>query len=211
MKLIRITLVMLMVLGVGSSYCIAGSVDVPNVFTPSTPARADSVNENFSALEIAVDDNAAMISSLQNAISETTTGYYWVSPVTAVPMDETADYSNWWPGVVNSDGTNADFWAPVHLPNGATVTELVLYFFDSDLHNGATIKLWQVSAWGDSNDSMSDDISSTGLAANGSASGSSFNPSLIDNENNRYALQITLPSSSTIFRSARISYVSALK
>jgi len=40
----------------------AGAVTIPNVFTPDTPAKADSVNENFSALAVEVNDHANKIS-----------------------------------------------------------------------------------------------------------------------------------------------------
>lgn len=45
----------------------AGEVDVPHTFVAGDKARASEVNENFSALEAAVDDNAAEIQALQSA------------------------------------------------------------------------------------------------------------------------------------------------
>jgi hypothetical protein len=39
----------------------AGELNVPNVFTPNTPARADEVNANFDAVDVAVDDNDSRI------------------------------------------------------------------------------------------------------------------------------------------------------
>lgn len=47
----------------------AGEVDVPHVFVAGDKARASQVNENFSALEAAVDDNAADIAALESADS----------------------------------------------------------------------------------------------------------------------------------------------
>lgn len=43
----------------------AGPVDVPNTFQGGTPALASDVNENFSAIEGAVDDNAERITTLE--------------------------------------------------------------------------------------------------------------------------------------------------
>lgn len=48
----------------------AGTVDIPNTFTAGTPAVAADVNDNFDAVETAVDDNAANIQT--NSMSITT-------------------------------------------------------------------------------------------------------------------------------------------
>ena len=45
----------------------ASQVDVPNSFTAGTPARANEINENFAALEAAIDDNAAQLDALKQA------------------------------------------------------------------------------------------------------------------------------------------------
>lgn len=46
-----------------SALALAGEVDVPNQFAAGTAAVAAEVNENFAALEAAVDDNAQAIDS----------------------------------------------------------------------------------------------------------------------------------------------------
>ncbi|GAB1258252.1 hypothetical protein NBRC116494_27540 [Aurantivibrio plasticivorans] len=46
----------------------ASEVDVPNSFSAGTAAVADDVNENFSAIETAVDDNHQLIVDLQARI-----------------------------------------------------------------------------------------------------------------------------------------------
>jgi len=51
------------IFGLGVSFlfigpALAGPVDIPNQFQAGTPAVADEVNQNFSAVEAAVDDNA---------------------------------------------------------------------------------------------------------------------------------------------------------
>ena len=38
--------------------CVAESVSVPNVFEANTPAKAEEVNQNFFALETAINDNS---------------------------------------------------------------------------------------------------------------------------------------------------------
>jgi hypothetical protein len=43
----------------------AADVNVPNTFTSGAPARASEVNENFSTLESAVNDNAARLDAVE--------------------------------------------------------------------------------------------------------------------------------------------------
>jgi len=50
----------------------AGPVTIPNTFVANTPALAAEVNDNFSAVEIAVDDNDARITNNAAAISTNT-------------------------------------------------------------------------------------------------------------------------------------------
>jgi hypothetical protein len=47
----------------------AGDLTTPNTFTAGTAAVAAEVNENFAAVEVAVDDNDARISGLQGDVS----------------------------------------------------------------------------------------------------------------------------------------------
>lgn len=48
----------------------AGEVDIPNVFVAGEPAVAADVNENFSALETEVDDNAARVGVVEMQIGD---------------------------------------------------------------------------------------------------------------------------------------------
>lgn len=49
---------------------IADEVDIPNSFTAGTRAVAAEVNANFDAVEVAVDDNAQRIATLESALSQ---------------------------------------------------------------------------------------------------------------------------------------------
>ena len=51
----------------------AGEVDVPNTFQSGSPAIAAEVNENFAAIETAVDDNAVDIEANTSAINANAT------------------------------------------------------------------------------------------------------------------------------------------
>lgn len=50
----------------GLTGVFASDVTLPHVFSPNTPARADEVNENFAAVQAAVDDNHSLIQGLRN-------------------------------------------------------------------------------------------------------------------------------------------------
>lgn len=71
----------------GSSW--AANVVVPNVFTPETPARADSVNENFSSLAVDIDafSPAVIQSATSSAVEITTTTRNITSLTTTPPRD----------------------------------------------------------------------------------------------------------------------------
>lgn len=47
----------------------AGSVTIPHAFTAGSPAVAAEVNANFSAVEVAVDDNDTRIAALEAALA----------------------------------------------------------------------------------------------------------------------------------------------
>ena len=56
------TLIVFFGLTVGQ-VAFADNVTIPNVFQSGSPARASEVNDNFSAVEASVDDNAAEIAN----------------------------------------------------------------------------------------------------------------------------------------------------
>jgi hypothetical protein len=56
------------------STATAGTVTVPNTFTPGTPAKAADVNANFSAVANAVNNNAQDIAALQTTVQKIPTG-----------------------------------------------------------------------------------------------------------------------------------------
>lgn len=68
MKTIMKTLTITLVLGgVNAPSVWASPVTIPNTFTSDTPAYADQVNDNFSAIKTAVDDNDARITANTSA------------------------------------------------------------------------------------------------------------------------------------------------
>jgi len=59
------------VLVAASSMVMADEVDVPNQFASGARALASEVNENFSAVETAIDDNAQRVVALETAVGDT--------------------------------------------------------------------------------------------------------------------------------------------
>lgn len=182
----------------------AGSVTIPNVFTPETPARADSVNENFSALDIAVDDNAAMITSLQSAYGATRTGYVSLSPLDFQPMQDGYDY------YINSNGLSA--YAPVdsyfnaglHLPQGAVITSFTVWYYDTsatkDLRFSISRNTGTGVAFG-----IGPYIFSSGSSGYGSATSGSDSYNVVDNLNYSYGATVRAHAAVS-FKRAVITY-----
>jgi len=183
----------------------AGSVDVPNVFSPDTPARADSVNENFSAIEVSVDDNAAMITSLQNSHSGTRTGYYSFDAIDFRPEDNTMAYFAY-PGSLTCVSSD-DFYAPVNLPHGAVVKSITWYY--RDLSNSSEISLAVIQQT--QNGSTSNNLTimaSSGNSGNGSMSAITIDYSTIDNVTYRYSMRVDMQTecSGKVFKGGNIEY-----
>jgi len=135
MKKVKVLTFALLIVFSGTGYGTAGSLDIPNVFTPETPARADSVNENFSAVEVSVDDNASMITSLQNAHSSTRVGYYSIHPrdFTFIEDQTAIDFVAIDTALmcISSPADICLFGAGLHLPHGAILKNYTVHYDDT--------------------------------------------------------------------------------
>jgi hypothetical protein len=60
-----------------AGFSVAKQVDLPNVFSPNTPARASEVNANFAAVKSAVDDSQSQIDRLTARLSALEGGGTW--------------------------------------------------------------------------------------------------------------------------------------
>ncbi len=132
MKGLRMTRMMSGVL----AFSLMGSVGATDVtglttFVPNTPAKAEEVNGNFDAVKSAVDDNDQRISDLEAklpdgavslsafAFSEWTSSNSSSSACQELRVVNYAYFDLYW-----AKSTSCSLTAPVHLPQGATVTGL---------------------------------------------------------------------------------------
>lgn len=114
----------LFLLFVCSAY--AGSLTIPNTFVSDTPALAQEVNENFTEIATQVNDNDVRVSTVTGTL------FYSVSSLAFFPGQNIA-VSKFPPTgyVFPANGTSTAY-APVTLPDGATVNELHMYYVKND-------------------------------------------------------------------------------
>ena len=72
-----------------SSTMAIGQTEVPNTFEAGQPARASEVNENFSAMETAVNDNATALAANETAIQQNITAISALSSAEITVLDFT--------------------------------------------------------------------------------------------------------------------------
>ncbi|VAW51062.1 hypothetical protein MNBD_GAMMA05-940 [hydrothermal vent metagenome] len=116
----------------------AGEVVLPNTFTSGTAAVAAEVNDNFTAIKSAVDDNDSRLNALE-------TGYISVSSHAFRNEDDVADCR--WNTIVTglygyyeSGGVAiCDAVAGIQLPHKAVLTSLTCYLYDNDLSAGTAV------------------------------------------------------------------------
>ena len=177
----------------------ASNVTIPNTFSADTKAIASEVNDNFTAVKAAIDDNDTRISSI-------TTGFISVSPA-AFHAD--SDPSCLWAveptknyGYFHTDSPDGcDAVAPIQLPHNASITSVTCRFYDADAGNEL------INGFRLARHNMTDsDPSATaetlyGSAGTGSASGGAIeintdsttsvaNGEIVDNETYFYQLRV---------------------
>lgn len=111
---------------------LASSATIPNTFTSGTAAVASDVNDNFTALKTAIDDNDSRITSL-----ETATGAVSIPPSAFVSNGDlgceykTSTSKNY--GFIQTGAPGScQLVAPVYLPHGRTMVGLTCYLLDNE-------------------------------------------------------------------------------
>lgn len=201
----------------------ASSVNIPNNFTAGTPARAAEVNENFSAIESAINDNDVRITANENAINSLNASKQYLYPVNVYSVN-TAGYPNLRmnsSGMYNTTDLTDIVAAPVVLPDGATITDM--HCLVRDTHNtanfsGGHITLMRVSMLEGAPPSVYQVLSEIDLDTSGNLNGLrrlNDNDGVIENaviDNNEYMysvrfwIQRTSAVSNLMVSGCRIDY-----
>jgi hypothetical protein len=117
-----------------SAPVLASEVTLPNEFVAGERARAGEVNENFTAVKTAVDDNHDRITELENQVAET-------GAVSVPPLAFSYEPNDGLGGCVfqrimtyaffNNATGNCTAGAPVALPHNATITGVSCLLYDN--------------------------------------------------------------------------------
>jgi hypothetical protein len=122
-------------------------------------------------------------------------GYVSVPAAAFQPTTHNYEYTNSGYLLSNSNGTSDNFVAPVQLPQGATVTKVTFYFFDS---SSAGSDYGRIQMFGNENDSNTfamADVLTTDAGGAGSNFDDSIDDATIDNSQYSYYLRLTLNTS----------------
>lgn len=151
----------LLTLSIASMASMASSAIVPNTFTSGTAAVAADVNENFTSLKTAIDDNNGRVTSLEtneaSVLADVTAhdarltsievGVISIPPAAFVENSNGCDYTietsrNY--GYIKSGAPgNCQLIAPVYLPHGRSMTGLTCYLRDNEAPSDFDISLRQ--------------------------------------------------------------------
>jgi hypothetical protein len=158
--------------------------------------------------DVYVGDNLSVGGSLSWAEK---TCYYGATPQDFFPMDESYSYTLVYFALAKgaSDSNTQSWFAPVHLPDEATVTEFKVWFYDN---SSSDLQFYLIrSGYADtSTGSTMASGASSGTPGEDSVTVTSISNATINNQNYKYSIQLSFPmalsGSNLVFRSARITY-----
>ncbi len=155
-----------------------------------------------------ISNNAAMITSLQNAHTGTRTGYFDVNSGTCVPTVGSATTSLISPMFISTSDTNGEnFACHVNIPNGAVVVEVSVDWDDNDANPNREGEFSLVKTLvGSTTPSFMATVFSSGSAGFATYSKTTIASPTMDLVNNTYGIILTLTSNNVSFRRALIRY-----
>lgn len=108
----------------------ADQATIPNTFTSGTAAVAADVNDNFTALKTAIDDNNSRITAREASVVSLPPSIFVSSenPDCKYRVNSSKNFGYIESGVA----TNCTLMAPVMLPHGRTITEVTCYLKDNE-------------------------------------------------------------------------------
>jgi hypothetical protein len=132
------------------------------------------------------------------------TSYLSIPPADFQPREDGYDYLVDITAIWNNDGNSDYFIAPVHLPQGATVTKLTFYWRDNSPSNGSLVLAlsnFQGAAY-----YMAEAYTNGQSTTMSSSEDTSIASGQIDNSQLNYSLTLYLPDSQIIATGAVIEY-----
>lgn len=166
----------------------------------SNPAKV------YSEFQIINGNGTTVFSVAENgAVSwYTQTGYVSIPAAAFRPREDGYDFTNRGTQVSNDDSASDQYYAPVQLPHGATVTKMTFYYSDSSPSNAdASLRRTDLPSGGSTTMAS---VTSQGDSGPGHAETTAIDPATIDNSAAAYFLRWALPDSNTIGIAVLIEY-----
>ena len=133
------------------------------------------------------------------------TRYWSANGVNFIPLGPSATYSRLGAGLSNTSASYQWFVAPVNIPHGASINEIMFCYTDTDLTTRIELDMiWlpQTSNYG----STMGNVNSTTSSSVACKSATLTPAHVVDNSSNTYILQVGLQPTTHTFVSVRVSY-----
>ncbi|MFK5913639.1 MAG: hypothetical protein QM484_04620 [Woeseiaceae bacterium] len=118
---------------------IAAQVGAMTTFTSGTPAVAAEVNDNFTAVETAVNANDTAIAALKTgSVSVSAASFHPVRSVTGCSWDSRLGFGYFSP---TTSGADCDAVSGISLPDGVILTGLSCWLYDNFAANAISVQL----------------------------------------------------------------------
>lgn len=177
----------------GTTIALAAPATIPNTFSSGTAAVAAEVNDNFTALKSAIDDNDSRINTPSG-------GFVSVSPQ-AFRNELMIPECRWYSqqaffGIFSntSTSTDCDAVAGIQLPHNASITSFNCYFRDTSLDYSINARLYRKNIDGSTDEIIFETPLTEGNSATTQALSDTTpaNPGdeVVDNQNYSYSIML---------------------
>jgi len=136
-------------------------------------------------------------------------GFYSQHAVAFRPYEPTMSWAFWDGELYNPGGTDSEFDAPLSLPNGATITKLVAYYYDACGSRDLTVRLLRDASGSNLGDYMAELNSSGAPGGYSYGEDSTVDYPIIDQQSYSYRVVVLLPqgcSTNMSLESIRVDY-----
>lgn len=118
------------------------------------------------------------------------TGYVSIPAAAFTPRESGYNYSNYGSELVNNDNNSDYYYAPVYLPDGATVTRMIFYWEDTSSSDGSASLRRALLTTGGYNTMAS--VNTSGSGGDGSSETTDIDYATVDNTSYMYYVAWTL-------------------